>query len=120
MSTLITHVALFDEQGFLQQFGPGDQPPAWARKKLTNPKLWDQTPDGSEPAAGGDELPPATGTGPAPVPAGGGDAPPPLAGNGSGRDRWAAYAAGHGVEVGEDDKRDEIVAKLREANIPVE
>lgn len=120
MPTLIAHVALFDEKGFLQQFGPGDEPPEWACKKLTNPKLWDQAPDDSEPAGGGDEPPPPAGTGSDPVPTVGGDAPPPLAGTGSGRDRWAAYAAGHGVQVGEDDKRDEIVAKLREANIPVE
>lgn len=113
MGALVSHVALFDEKGFLQQFGPGDEPPAWARKKLTNPKLWDSAPDVEESDGGqGGE-----GEG---NPSGGGDEPPPLAGPGSGRDPWATYAGSHGVEVGEDDKRDEIVAKLREAGVRVE
>ncbi|BDY33163.1 hypothetical protein [Mycolicibacterium mageritense] len=112
MAALVSHVALFDEKGFLQQFGPGDVPPAWARKKLTNPKLWD-TPPAEEDESG-------QGGGSEGNPSGGGDEPPPLAGPGSGRDPWATYAAKHGVAVTEDDKRDEIVAKLREAGVRVE
>lgn len=111
MSTLVRHVALFDGKGVLQQFGPGDEPPAWAHKLLTNPKLWDTPP--AEGGQGGRRH----GT---VVPSGGGEELPPLAGPGSGRDLWADYAAQHDVSVDDDDKRDEIVAKLREAGVRVE
>ena len=107
MARLVGYVALFDAKGVLAQFGPGDEPPAWAAKLITNPKLWDEPP--LEEAAAGEGSP-----------SGGGDEPPPLAGPGSGRDHWAAYAAQHGITASQDDKRDEIVAKLREAGIRVE
>lgn len=112
MGALVRHVALFDEKGILQQFAPGEEPPAWARKKLTNPALWDDAPDVVVDGDQGSEG----------SPSGDGDEPPPLAGPGSGRDPWAAYAAKFAdkVEVSEDDKRDEIVAKLREAGVRVE
>lgn len=37
------------------------------------------------------------------------DGEPPRAGKGSGRDAWAAYAAGLGVDVDDDATRDEII-----------
>jgi len=158
MAALQAHVALFDKKGMLHSFGPGDVPPPWAAKKITNPKAWggdspavDQ-PDDSEKDAEIEQLKAEIarlqGAADSPAPddgagdedesdentgdedAGAGDdqgngsvePPPPLAGPGSGRDLWAAYAAQFPdkVEVVEDDKRDDIVAKLRNASIPVE
>ncbi|ORA25169.1 hypothetical protein [Mycobacterium aquaticum] len=112
MTALTAYVALFDEKGVLHSFGPGDEPPAWARKKITNPNVWDTIPadDDASGERGGSED----------NSSGGGDEPPPLAGPGSGRDHWATYAAKHGVEVAKDDKRDEIVTKLRDAGVRVE
>ena len=109
MSTLTGYIALFDDQGTLVQFSPGDDPPGWARKRITNPDLWD-----TPPAQADDPVPSTAAT------SGGGDEPPPLAGPGSGRDHWAAYAVRHGVTVSEDDKRDAIVDALRKAGVPVE
>nr|WP_046285019.1 hypothetical protein [Mycobacterium sp. UM_NZ2] len=107
---LARHVAVFDPKGNLRQFAPGDCPPAWAVKQITNPKAWGgpSESDGDEPvgrhrAAGG-----------------GGEGPPPLAGPNAGRDPWAKYARSLDVEVDEDDKRDVIVTKIRDAGHPVE
>lgn len=47
-----------------------------------------------------------------------GDAPP-KGGPGSGRDAWEAYAKANGVVVGEDDNRDDIVAAVAAAGVPV-
>lgn len=90
---LARHVALFDPKGNLRQFEPGDHPPAWAVKAITNPKAWESSSasDGAEPA-----------------------------GPNAGRDAWATYAASLDVDVTDDDKRDEIVAKIRDAGHPVE
>ena len=111
MGALITHVAVQDDDGVTHSFGPGQDVPEWAAKQITNPKVWDHVPDDVD----GDQ----SGEG---SPSGDGDEPPPLAGPGSGRDPWAEYAAKFAdkVEVSEDDKRDEIVAKLREAGVRVE
>lgn len=43
--------------------------------------------------------------------------PPPRSGRGSGAPVWAKYASDHGVEVGEDDSRDDIIAALEAAGI---
>lgn len=112
MAGLTVHVAVRDDHGVTHSFGPGQDVPEWAARQITNPKVWDSVPDVEEidGGQGGGEG----------NPSGGGDEPPPLAGPGSGRDPWATYASQHGVEVGEDDKRDEIVAKLREAGVRVE
>ena len=109
MSTLTGYIALHDESGLLVQFRPGDDPPVWARKRITNPDLWDTpTVVEDDPPESGGEV------------AGGGEEPPPLAGPGSGRDHWAEYAARHGVTVSDDDKRDAIITALRQAGVPVE
>lgn len=100
MAELVRHVALFDPQGVLAQFAPGDDVPAWARKRLTNPALW----DGGEADDNG---------------GGGQDGPPPQSGRGSGHDKWAAYAEAHGVDTDGLD-RDEIIAACQEAGVSVE
>lgn len=95
---LTKHVALFDESGVLQQFGPGDTPPEWACKRITNPAVWDQ------PAKAAQVV----------------DGPPPRAGKGSGEDKWRAYAESVGVDVSAAEGRDDIIAALQEAGVPVE
>ena len=109
MAALVVHVSVRDDDGITHSFGPGDDIPAWARRKITNPKVWDEVLDESDDEGEG-------------LGGGGGVQPPPLAGPGSGRDQWAEYADQFGdkVQVSEDDKRDEIVAKLREAGVRVE
>lgn len=111
MSGLVTHVSLRDDAGSVVSFWPGDDVPAWARKRITNPAVWD-----SPPAAESEEEPQK------PQSDGGSsdDEIPPQSGAGSGRDAWAAYAAKKGVEVGEDEKRDAIIDKLTAAGVPVE
>ena len=109
MAGLVTHVSLRDDVGNVVSFGPGDDVPAWAKAKITNPRVWEGGDDVDDDQTGGG----GAGGG------GGGDEPPPLAGAGSGRDVWAEYAQGK-VEVAEDDKRDEIVAKLRAGGFRVE
>lgn len=42
---------------------------------------------------------------------------PPRAGKGSSRDAWALFAANHGVQVGDDDTRDDIIAALADAGV---
>ena len=42
--------------------------------------------------------------------------PPPRSGPGSGRGRWADYAASIGITVGEDDSKADIVAKVQADN----
>lgn len=109
MGALTQHVAVFDDQGVLQQFGPGSKVPEWAQRKITNPNVWE---DGDVPfpatdGGGGD---------------GGGasDGPPPKAGKGSGEDKWRAYAERKGVDVSHIEGRDEIVDYLEKAGVPVE
>lgn len=87
------HAVATDKDGNLlsQVFGPDDDVPAWARKAITNPKVWDGDADDS------DE-----------------DSDAPLerpAGNAS-REDWAAYAAQEGVELEPDMKRDDIKAAV--------
>ncbi|MCX2931402.1 hypothetical protein ORI20_14045 [Mycobacterium sp. CVI_P3] len=112
----MTHVSVRDDNGTVHSFGPGSDVPAWAKAKITNPKVWEGGDDvAADPTPGGDQGSSSSG--------GGGDVePPPLGGAGSGRDHWADYAANFAdkVTISEDDKRDDIVDKLREAGIRVE
>ena len=48
------------------------------------------------------------------------DAPPPIAGAGSSKAKWADYASAHGVEVGDDMSRDDIVDACRAKGVRVE
>jgi hypothetical protein len=107
MAGLTRYVSLRNDAGEVVSFGPGDDVPGWARKKITNPRVWDDFDPNSEPDA-------------KPAPAGGGgDEPPPLGGPNSGRDHWAAYAQGK-VDVTDDDKRDDIVKLLKDKGFRVE
>lgn len=40
MADLVTFVHLTDEDGVSRGFGPGDEVPAWAVEKITNPDVW--------------------------------------------------------------------------------
>lgn len=91
MRTLNTYVHAVGENGESQVFGPGDVVPGWARKAITNPKVWD-----------GEDDEPAVST---PVVL---ERP---AGNAS-REDWAAYATQEGVELDPDMKRDDIKAAV--------
>jgi hypothetical protein len=86
-----------DEQGRAVWFNPGDTVPGWARKQLTNPKLW------------GDEQPVKQPPTEAPVPS--------TSGPGSGKDAWAAFAADRGVEFASGATRDDIMAACQAAGV---
>lgn len=107
---LVTHVSLRDDVGNVVSFGPGDDVPAWAKKRITNPRVW----EGGEVDIDGADTP-DTGQGD-----GGGVEPPPMSGAGAGRDDWAAYAVSQGVEVSEEWKRADIIAALKNAGKRVE
>lgn len=82
---LRSYVYLADDNGEVHGFGPGDDVPEWARRKITNPDVWES---------------------------GVGESEPPRHGAGSSREAWADYASSQGVEVSEDDSRDDIIAKV--------
>jgi hypothetical protein len=44
MATLKTVVHVTDEAGERHVFGPADEVPEWAQKRITNPKAWDVAP----------------------------------------------------------------------------
>lgn len=127
--SLNTHVHVSDEHGTPHVFGPDDQLPDWAVEKIANPKVWDD--DGGVQAAQtgqaeGPAAPPATPDQPddAGGESGGGDRgelpePPPRSGSGSGAAAWHRYAAAAGVPVGEDAGRDDVIAALEAAGVPV-
>lgn len=111
MPRLRTTVHVVDLEGRNRAFGPGEELPDWAVTQITNPDVWEG------------ELPPhLNAEGEAqPVVAqpqtGAAASEPPRSGKGSGRDAWAAYAASHGVEVGDDVSRDDIMAALSERGV---
>ncbi|MFC9786438.1 hypothetical protein [Rhodococcus sp. NPDC127528] len=93
MARLATHVHVPDESGTYHVFGPGDDVPAWAAEVITNPAAWD------------------------------GDAPDPVDTDdaadldGGPSDSWKvpelkAYAAEHGIELGEATKKADILAAI--------
>lgn len=104
MASLITSVSLFDESGNLHSFGPGGAVPDWARKRITNPQVWDSpTSPGDTPAPGLDSA----GT------------PPPQGGPGASRQVWADYATRNRVPVQDDWRRDDIIEACKKAGIEV-
>lgn len=120
MENLIAHVHVRDPEGGPRVLAPGDKVPDWALEQITNPKAWE---GGRVPAARpapeakpNSQQPDGT-TPPAPAAV----KPPPRGGAGSGRDPWAAYAraAGHD-SIAELATRDEILAALQAAGVPVE
>lgn len=91
------------EDGQLHSFLPGDEVPAWAVEKITNPDAWDspkgspeKEPDGASP-----------------------DGPPPHKGPGASRQAWVDYAESHGVEVSDTAKREDIIAACKKAGVEV-
>jgi hypothetical protein len=79
-------------------YGPGDDVPKEHAALITNPKAWADG-DGEDGEDGGI---------------------PPRAGKGSGKDAWVAYAAANDVDHDPDATRDEIVAAVESAGVPVE
>jgi hypothetical protein len=51
---------------------------------------------------------------------GGSDGPPPKAGRGSGEDKWRAYAEANDVDVSAATNRDEVIAAVANAGVPIE
>lgn len=41
---LVAFVHVTDESGVSHVFGPGDEVPAWAAEKVSNPKAWGEEP----------------------------------------------------------------------------
>lgn len=96
MAALIENVHVFDIDGVVHVFGPGDEVPTWAAKLITNPAAWDEMP----------ELPDEE----IEIPARGGA--------GSGAGAWAAYAKAKGFDVPADASREEIIEALEAEGIP--
>ncbi|MBU8830835.1 hypothetical protein [Mycolicibacterium goodii] len=136
MAALATHVAVRDDEGVTHSFGPGDEVPEWAARRLTNPKVWEDGEVPFPPAPVGDdsdvgrlkaeverltaenhrlteELEQVTSTK-------SDDGPPPVSGRGSGEDKWRAYADRKGVDVSDLADRGDIIERLREKGVPVE
>jgi hypothetical protein len=111
MAVLATFVAIQDDDGLTHSFGPPtdfDDLPGWAKKKVKNPKVLgedNEAEDDDESSGGGD-------------PDAGG--PPPKSGNGSGEDKWRAYADEVHVDVSELKGRDAIIAALEAAGVRTE
>ena len=99
---LRTFVHVQDKQHQAHVFGPDDELPGWAAKRITNPKAWEDDGQGDE-----QDAEPAEPT----------DGEPPRSGRGSGRDVWAAYASEQGVAVSDDATRDDIIAALVDAGV---
>lgn len=78
--------------GRSQQFGPDDEVPDWARKVITNPKVW----DGDDEPEEFQEIEPE----------------PPRHGKGSGLEAWRSYAMSLGVDLEEGMSRDDVIAAV--------
>jgi len=86
---LASYVHVLGEDGAYHVFGPDDDVPAWAVKAMGD-HVWANS---------------------------GADGEPPRSGAGSGKQAWADFAAAKDVEVGDDDTRDDIIAKLADAGV---
>lgn len=92
MASLRGHVVLRNPDTLLvETFGPGDDVPAWAAERITNPEVLAQ------------ESAPAPQDGPV---------EPPRAGRGASAKAWSAYAAELGVEVQDGATREDIIAAV--------
>ncbi len=82
-------------------YGPDDTVPAEVAARIGE-HAWAKSTDDVDLPDGGD----------------GGEADvPPRSGRGSGRDAWAAFAQSHGLDVGEDRTREQIIADLEEGGV---
>lgn len=109
MAGLVGYVHVEGPNG-MTAFGPGDEVPEWAARKMGAHCFEDGEhpyPEDPEPV-----QPPAD----PPTPVGA----PPKAGPGSTKDAWTAYAAALEVDITACGTRDEIVAAVAEAGHPVE
>lgn len=95
-------VHLLDDDGVLRSFLPGDAVPDWAAKRM------------------GDHCFAADDSAAADVPADDSAGPPPRHGKGSSEEKWRAYAEQHGVDVSAAEGRDDVIAALEQAGVPVE
>jgi hypothetical protein len=87
----------------------GATPPERLSQFITNPDVWEG--EEAEPVEVPEVHAPVEPKAPVgPEPSDGGE--PPRSGKGSSRDAWVAFAGQHGVDVEDDDTRDDIVAKL--------
>jgi hypothetical protein len=108
-------VHVHDSSGKLHSFLPGESVPEWAAK-LMGPHCFT---GGAAPTSVASHQQPVT-IDTAGDPGPDGDGPPPQAGPGASRDVWAAYGQAHGVNVGEDWKRERIIAACRAAGVAIE
>jgi hypothetical protein len=106
-------VHLRDDRGVRHVFGPHDELPDWAAARIRNPAAWaDTAPDPDQDPPPREDPPPVSVNQPAVEPAATAVPIPPRSGKGSGRSAWAAYAAHHGIAVGEDWERGDIIEAL--------
>jgi hypothetical protein len=82
-------------------YGPDDEVPAEHAALITNPKAWAVPPDDETEASAAPQV----------------DGEPPRSGAGSSKEAWAAFAEAHGVAVSDEDKRDDIIAALVDADV---
>jgi hypothetical protein len=106
MPRLASHVHATSPTGEVVVLPPGEDVPDWALVAVRNPKAWEggEAPEVKAPAHA---APPTPGV-------------PPKNGPGSGIDAWKAYAETKNVQVGADDKREDIIAALDRAGVPTE
>lgn len=116
MPVLNTNVIVRDDRFVSHMFMTGDEPPAWAVAKITNPDVWaDASPRQAITAERTDPVASDTITCPVPT-----VKIPPRAGRGSSAKAWGDYAAAHGFEVDGDATASEIRNALIENGIPTE
>lgn len=118
---LNTYVALLDDEMNSHYFGPGDNIPKWARKRIQNPDVWveiDEDEESSVDESNEVEDAPETEA----IDEGDETASviPPKGGPGSSAKAWAKYALSLGFETDGDAKASEIREALAEAGHPVE
>jgi hypothetical protein len=120
-------VTVHDEQGVAHLFGPNDTLPGWARKKITNPNVWDgddaaevpvptpepnPTPevDGEKSADEPDESDETDDESDDETDGVVTDGAPPRAGKGSSLDNWKTWADEQGVQYPDDVKKGDLIA----------
>lgn len=96
---LIGYVPIHNSDGTTSWFGPGDDVPDWAAAQIG---------DHAFEAEDVADVPQV-----AEVPV------PPHSGKGSGVAAWATYAAAHGIEFDDDASKEDIIAALVAADVPV-
>jgi hypothetical protein len=134
---LATYVHVADEHEAMHVFGPGDDLPEWAARKIFNPKAWvdgkvpypyDESRERTEKARrlraqlaelealneSSADAAPAKPAEPS------GDGPPPKGGPGSGAPAWREYCRKHQVEVADDASREDCIDTLTSAGVPTE